>query len=62
MIVLALRGVCIAPERHLSAGERTTVDDTTAKFLISIGAVKQVHDEPIEDPKPKRSAKADDKE
>ena len=62
MLVRALRGVCVGPERHLAAGERADVDDATAKFLIGIGAVEKSSDDPVQDPKPKRPAKAGDKE
>jgi hypothetical protein len=45
--VRALRGVCIAPGRHLTAGERVDLpNDSTLQFLVSITAVEVVKDEP----------------
>jgi hypothetical protein len=37
----ALRGVCIGPGRHLLPGDAPAeLDDATARFLVSIGAVE----------------------
>jgi hypothetical protein len=41
MRVVALRGVCIGPGRHLAVGEDAEVDPATANFLQSISAVKE---------------------
>lgn len=47
MLVRALRGVCIGPGRHLLPGDAPAeVDDKTARWLVSIGAVQAVADEP----------------
>jgi hypothetical protein len=36
----ALRGVCIGPGRHLSAGDVAELDTATSNFLVSIGAAE----------------------
>lgn len=46
MSVRALRGVCIGPGRHLSPGETADLDAATVQFLVSIGAVEVVKDDP----------------
>jgi hypothetical protein len=44
---VALRGVCIAPGRHLTAEEQCDLpSDSTLQFLLSINAVKVLPDEP----------------
>lgn len=56
MKVKALRGVCIGAGRHLAAGDTEDLDPATVTFLVSIGAVEPVKDEPtpepIKDPEP----------
>jgi len=54
--VRCLRGVCIGVERHLVPGEITDVD--SPQFLISIGAVELVQDEPGTESDSKSPAKA----
>jgi hypothetical protein len=39
MKVIAQRGVCIGPGKHLLPGEAADIDDGTARYLVSIGAV-----------------------
>lgn len=46
MKVKALRGVCIGPERHLALGETQDLDPALVNYLVSIGAVERVVDEP----------------
>jgi len=46
MKVIALRGVCIGVERHLKPGDTADLDPATVNFLVSIGAVAPVPDEP----------------
>ncbi len=48
MKVRALRGVCIGVERHLKAGDTEDLEPALVTFLVSIGAVERV----IDDPKP----------
>jgi hypothetical protein len=54
MRVVALRGVCIGPGRHLAAGDDAEVDPATAQFLKSINAVKDftaaAEPEPVSEP------------
>lgn len=41
----ALRGVCIGPGRNLAVGDDPAeLDNATAQFLISIGAVEKVEE------------------
>lgn len=46
MKVKALRGVCIGVDRHLVAGDTADLEPALVTFLVGIGAVKQVDDEP----------------
>jgi len=61
MKVIALRGVCIGPGQHLTPGETADVDDTTARFLVSIGAVAPARarsePQPATTPAPAKPAK-----
>jgi hypothetical protein len=54
MRVVALRGVCIGPGRHLAPGDDAEVDPATANFLKSINAVKEFTaadvSEPVSEP------------
>jgi hypothetical protein len=52
MRVVALRGVCIGPGRHLAAGDDAEVDPATANFLKSINAVSDFKDPPLLEPEP----------
>lgn len=69
MKVVAIRGVCIGPDRHLRPGDVADVDESTSAFLIGIGAVQEAAEpppappEPIADqaPAPKDAAKASKK-
>jgi hypothetical protein len=56
--VKAKRGVCIGVEKNLAVGETAEVDQASAQFLVSIGAVELVQDEPAPatDPKPDEPA------
>jgi hypothetical protein len=49
MRVKALRGVCIGVGRHLSAGDVEDLEPALVTYLVGIGAVERVPDEP---PKP----------
>jgi hypothetical protein len=46
MKVRALRGVCIGPGSHVTAGDIAEVDNATGHFLVSIGAVEVYTDPP----------------
>jgi hypothetical protein len=46
MKVKALRGVCIGVNRNLISGETADLDPATVQFLINIGAVALVAEEP----------------
>jgi hypothetical protein len=46
MRVVALRGVCIGPGKHLAPGEDAEVDPATASFLKSIAAVEDFKEPP----------------
>jgi hypothetical protein len=46
--VRALRGVCVGVEQHLAAGAIADLDAAQVPFLVSIGAVERVPDEPIQ--------------
>ncbi len=49
--VVAQRGVCIAPGRHLAAGEHAELpQDSTLQFLLSINAVKVIEEAPPPEP------------
>lgn len=48
MKVKARRGVCIGVDRHLKAGDSADLDAAQVQFLVSIGAVEVVPDEPVE--------------
>jgi len=56
MKVRALRGVCIGVERHLKAGDTEDLDPALVTFLVGIGAVEPVKDEPKPEPKPEAAA------
>ena len=63
MKVTALRGVCISPGQHLLPGDPPAdLDDKTAQWLISIGAVLKAPDEPAPEPPNASPAKAGKKE
>lgn len=64
MKVRALRGVCIGPGRHLAVGDTEDLDPATVTFLVSIGAVEPVKDEPapIIEPESKTPEKTGKKE
>ncbi len=49
MKVKALRGVCIGVGRHMGAGDVEDLEPALVTFLVGIGAVEHVPDEP---PKP----------
>lgn len=53
MKVKALRGVCIGVDRHLIAGDIADLEPGLVTFLVNIGAVCVVKDEP---PKPDEPA------
>lgn len=46
MRVRALRGVCIGVDQHLKAGDPADLEPATVQFLVSIGAVERVPDDP----------------
>lgn len=49
----ALRGVCIGVDKHLVPGAPPVeIDPSTARFLVSIGAVEAAPDEEAEPAKP----------
>jgi hypothetical protein len=52
MKIKALRGVCIGIERHLKPGEEADLPPQEVQFLVSIGAVELVKDEPARTPDP----------
>ena len=56
MKIRALRGVCVGVERHLKAGDSADLDTAMVTFLVGIGAVEVVKDEPV---KPVESVKQD---
>lgn len=58
MKVRALRGVCVGVARHLAAGDTAEIDATSVPFLVNIGAVELVKDEPAPVPEPITPAKA----
>jgi hypothetical protein len=47
--VRALRGVCVGVEQHLVAGASADLDPAQIPFLVSIGAVEVIPDEPLAD-------------
>lgn len=54
MKVKALRGVCIGVDRHLIADDTADLEPAQVTFLVGIGAVERVPDEPakpVEPPK-----------
>lgn len=59
MKVRAIRGVCVGPERHLAPGQVADLDDATARYLKSIGAVEDAPPPPV---KPTKPAATPDKE
>jgi hypothetical protein len=62
MKVRALRGVCVGVDRHLVAGDTADLDPAQVAFLVGIGAVEVVPDEPAkaEEPEqPKAAPKPD---
>lgn len=50
MKIRARRGVCIGVDRHLQAGDLADLDAAQVQFLVSIGAVERVSDEPVQEP------------
>jgi hypothetical protein len=46
MRVRALRGVCIGVDRHLKPGDTEDLDAALVTYLVGIGAVEPVKDEP----------------
>lgn len=52
MKVKALRGVCIGVDRHLVAGDAADLEPGLVTFLVNIGAVEALKDEPpkLEEP------------
>ncbi len=52
MKVKALRGVCIGVDRHLPAGDTEDLEPALVTFLVGIGAVERVADEPAPIPVP----------
>lgn len=46
MKVKALRGVCIGVDRHLTAGDTVDLEPGLVTYLVSIGAVQALKDEP----------------
>ena len=46
MKIKARRGVCIGVDRHLQAGDEADLDQAQVTFLVGIGAVELVKDEP----------------
>ena len=47
MKIHARRGVCIGVDRHLQAGDFADLDAGQVTFLVSIGAVELIKDEPV---------------
>lgn len=47
--VKARRGVCIGPGNDLAAGDIAKIDEATAVFLVSIGAVEVIETPVITD-------------
>lgn len=62
MKVRALRGVCIGVERHLKPGDTADLDAAQVQFLVSIGAVEAVKEEPEVKPEIKAPEKSGRKE
>lgn len=50
MKIKARRGVCIGVDRHLKAGDLADLDAAQVTFLVGIGAVEVVQDEPKAEP------------
>jgi hypothetical protein len=50
MKVFALRGVCVGVDRHLKAGDIVDLESALVTYLVSIGAVEIVHEEPVREP------------
>ena len=65
MKVFALRGVCVGVDRHLKAGDIVDLEAALVTYLVSIGAVEIVREEPtapiaekpIAKPTPEKSGK-----
>lgn len=55
MKVKALRGVCIGVDRHLAAGDTVDLEPGLVTYLVNIGAVALLKDEP---PKPQPESPA----
>ena len=59
MKVKATRGVCIGVERHLKAGDVEDLEPALVSYLVNIGAVERVPDEPSKpEPEPVKAAPA----
>lgn len=50
MKIRACRGVCIGVDRHLKPGDLADLDAAQVTFLVGIGAVERVPDEPVDKP------------
>lgn len=48
MKYVALRGVCVGIDQHLVAGDIADLDPATGKYLVSIKAVEEFKDEPVQ--------------
>jgi hypothetical protein len=52
MRVRALRGVCIGVDRHLKPGDIEDLEPALVTYLVGIGAVEPVKDDPKPEVKP----------
>lgn len=52
MKVRALRGVCIGVDSHLKAGDIADLEAAQVQFLVSIGAVEKILEEPVTQDEP----------
>jgi hypothetical protein len=59
MKVKALRGVCIGVDRHLKADDVADLEPALVTYLVGIGAVERVPDEPKPDPVTAEPVKTD---
>jgi hypothetical protein len=48
MKVRAIRGVCIGVDRNLKPGDTADLEAATVSFLVSIGAVERIENEPAQ--------------
>jgi hypothetical protein len=50
MKVRCLRGVCVGIERHLAPGDTDDLEPALVNYLVNIGAVEIVPDDPVVEP------------